>query len=121
MGGQGRLARGAVWVVLMAAAIGVMLLNDPAAGAKKKGEIVVLGHDRWLDTLRGTVKNFSSAPARDVTIVVQFVDGKRKALGTQQVSVGELGPGEQASFEVAIEQGNRAARSYAFKVHAIWP
>ena len=22
---------------------------------------------------------------------------------------------------VAIEQGNRAAKSYAFKVHAIWP
>jgi hypothetical protein len=49
------------------------------------------------------------------------VDGKRKTLGTQQVSVGALGPGEQASFEAAIEERNRAATSYVFKVHALWP
>jgi len=107
--------------VLAALAIAMVLVGDPAAGAKKKGEIVVLGHERWIDTLRGTVKNFSPGPAKDVTILVQFVDGKRKALGTQRVSVGELGAGEQASFEVAIEQQHRAATSYAFKIHALWP
>jgi hypothetical protein len=112
---------GAVWAVLAAAAIGVMLLSDPVAGAKKKGEIVVLEHDRWLDTLRGTVKNFNTASARDVTILVQFVGGKGKALGIQQVNVGELRPGEQTSFELAIEEKNRAAKTYVFKVHAIWP
>jgi hypothetical protein len=113
--------------VLVALAIGPALLGDAmagakkAAGAKKTGEIAVLAHDRWIDTLRGTVKNFSAAPAKDVTILVQFVDGKRKALGTQQVGVGALGPGEQASFEAAIEERNRAATSYVFKVHALWP
>ncbi|MFB3818940.1 MAG: FxLYD domain-containing protein [Candidatus Methylomirabilales bacterium] len=97
------------------------MVGGPAAAATKRGDVVVLDHDRWLDTLRGTVKNFSTRPARDVTVVVRFLDTKRKVLGTQRVSVGDLKSGDQARFDFSIEERNRAAASYDFTVHAIWP
>jgi hypothetical protein len=108
-----------VWGAVLLALAG-MLAVQPAAGAQKRGDLVVLGHDRWLDTLRGTVKNFSRQLARDVTVVVRFLDKKRKPLGTQQVALGALGSGEQAAFDLAIEERHRAAASYQFAVHAIW-
>jgi hypothetical protein len=82
---------------------------------------VVLDHERWLDTLKGTVKNFSKRPARDVTVIVKFLDKKKKALGTQRVNVGDLRSGDQSSWSVAISEKHRAATHYAFETHAIWP
>jgi len=105
-----------------------ILAATPVHGAKavqkapsgKNKDLVVLDHERWLDTLKGTVKNFSKASARDVTVVVRFQDRKKKVLGTQRVSVGDLRSGEQSSWSLAIEERNRSATSYQFVVHAIW-
>lgn len=92
-----------------------------AASRATKGTLVVVEHERWLDTLKGTVKNFSKNKARDVTVIVRFQDRRKKPLGVQRVSVGDLGMGEQASFSLAIAERNRPATDYRFEVHAIWP
>ncbi len=92
-----------------------------AASRATKGTLVVVEHERWLDTLKGTVKNFSKNKARDVTVIVRFQDKRKKPLGVQRVSVGDLGMGEQASFSLAIAERNRPATHYQFEVHAIWP
>ncbi|MEK7221396.1 MAG: hypothetical protein AAB253_09395 [candidate division NC10 bacterium] len=105
-----------------------VLVADPAQAAKavtkaptgKKRDLVVLDHERWLDTLKGIVKNYSKASARDVTIVVKFLDKKKKVLGTQRVSVGDMRSGDQISWSLAIQERNRPATSYQFEVHAIW-
>jgi hypothetical protein len=102
--------------------IGLLAGTSATAGTKsKKGDLVVLEHDRWLDTLKGTVKNFSKAPARDVTVVVKFLDQRKRPLGTQRVSVGDLRSGDQSAFSLSIAEKNRPAKSYQFEVHAIWP
>ncbi len=94
-------------------------LADGATRGKK--DLVVVEHERWLDTLKGAVKNFSKSKARDVTVIVRFQDKRKKPLGVQRVSVGDLGSGEQSSFSLAIEERNRSATSYQFEAHAIWP
>jgi hypothetical protein len=63
------------------------------AATGKSRDLVVLDHERWLDTLKGTVKNYGKRPARDVTVVVKFFDRKKKALGTQRVNVATCAPG----------------------------
>jgi hypothetical protein len=90
------------------------------APSGKNKDLVVLDYERWLDTLKGTVKNFSKGSARDVTVVVKFLDRKKKVLGTQRVSVGDLRSGEQGSWSLAIQEQHRSATSYQFVVHAIW-
>ena len=117
---------GGRWLALgMAAGIALALLlagGAAAAGTKTaKGKLVVLEHERWLDTLKGTVKNFGNLPARDVTLVVRFLDKRKKPLGTQRVGVGDLRGGEQSDFSLAIVEKHRAATRYQFEVHAIWP
>jgi RIO-like serine/threonine protein kinase len=82
--------------------------------------LVVLDHERWLDTLKGTVKNYSKRPARDVTVVVKFFDRKKKALGTQRVNVGDLRSGDSSSWSLPIAEKNRSATQYTFETHAIW-
>src|SRR5574342_645982 len=109
--------------VLCGLVVACLLLRALAAvptEAAKSRDLVVIDHERWLDTLKGTVKNFSKASARDVTVVVKFLDRKRKTLGTQRVSVGDLRSGEQSSWSLAIQERNRPATSYQFEVHAIW-
>ena len=109
----------AVWLV-----VGMMILvtaAGPALAAKAKTrDLVVLDTERWLDTLKGVVKNFSKASAREVTVVVKFFDKKKKPLGTQRVSVGDLQSGEQNSWSLAIEERNRPAKHYEYTVLAIW-
>lgn len=121
MGTTGSTRHALLWAFLaVIALVTVVPVGDLEAAAKKGGDLVILEHDRWLDTLRGTVKNFSKQTAKDVTLVVKFLDGKRKPLGTQRVSVGDLKSGEQRSFDLSIEERNRAAKSYEFTTHAIW-
>ena len=113
-----------LWVLLAL----VVLTVTPAHAAKavnkvptgKNRDLAVLDYERWIDTLKGTVKNFSKSSARDVTVVVRFLDKKKKALGTQRVSVGNLQSGDQSSWSLAIEERNRSATNYVFEVHAIW-
>lgn len=89
------------------------------AATKKGGDLVVLDHERWLDTLKGTLKNFGPTPARNVTVVVKFFDKKKNALGSQRVSLGDLASGEQRSWSLAIVERNRPATRYEFTVYAI--
>ncbi len=121
---RGSALRAWVGACLLLAIMGVA----PAHGAKpvqktpsgKNRDLVVLDYERWLDTLKGTIKNFSKGSARDVTVVVRFLDQKKKVLGTQRVSVGDLRSGDQSAFSLAIQERNRSAKSYQFEVHAIW-
>jgi len=122
---QRRLALGIQLGVCLAL---VVLASAPAHAAKavtkaptgKNRDLTVLSYERWIDTLKGTVKNFSKGSARDVTVVVKFLDKKKKVLGTQRVSVGDLRSGDQSSWSLAIEERNRPATNYQFEVHAIW-
>jgi hypothetical protein len=98
----------------------VVFSQSAWAGASKSRDIVVLDHERWLDTLKGTVKNYSKRPAREVTVIVKFLDKKKKALGTQRVNVGDLRSGDQSSWSLAISEKHRAAAHYAFETHALW-
>src|SRR5512137_1231228 len=111
---------GVMGIGMAIALIAVAVVQPLWAATAKSRDIVVLDHERWLDTLKGTVKNFSKANARDVTVVVRFLDGKKKALGTQRVTVGDLNSGEQSSWSLPIEERNRPAKTYKFEVHAIW-
>jgi len=109
------------WVGLFLAAV-VLVAAQPSWSASSKGrDLVVVDHERWLDTLKGTIKNFSKKSARDVTVIVKFFDKKRKPLGTQRVSVGDLHSGDQASWSLPIDEKNRPAARYEFEMHAIWP
>jgi len=95
-------------------------LQPAAAGVAKNRDLVVLDHERWLDTLKGTLKNFSPLPARDITLVVKFFDKKKRSLGSQRVSLGDLRSGDQTSWSLAIEEKLRAATHYTFETHALW-
>ena len=95
-------------------------LSPGWAATGKSRDLVVLDHERWLDTLKGTVKNYGKRPARDVTVVVKFFDRKKKALGTQRITVGDLRSGDQSSWSLPIAEKNRSATQYAFETHAIW-
>jgi hypothetical protein len=122
----GRMIRTSVWLWVLLAL--VVLAAAPARAAKavtrapsgKNRDLVVVDYERWIDTLKGTVKNFSKGSARDVTVVVRFLDKRKKVLGTQRVSVGDLRSGDQSSWSLAIEERNRPATNYVFEVHAIW-
>jgi hypothetical protein len=112
----GRRAAIGVLVALCAASLAPVAW----AGSGKGRDLVVLDHERWLDTLKGTVKNFSRQSAREVTLIVKFFDKKKNALGTQRVSVGDLRSGEQSSWSLAIDEKHRAATRYEFAMHAMW-
>lgn len=93
--------------------------TQPQKSSRKGMDLTVIEHERWLDTLKGTVKNYGPGSARDVTVIVKFLDKKNKPLGTQNVSVGDLGPGHQSSWSLAIKEKHRPAVRYEFEVHAI--
>jgi hypothetical protein len=102
------------------AIVAVVVAQPLSAATSKNRDLVVLEHERWLDTLKGTVKNFSKRPARDVTVIVKFLDKRKKSLGTQRVSVGDLRSGDQSSWSLAIGEKHRAAAHYQFETHALW-
>ena len=118
--------RTSVWLGVLLTFIVLAALPAHAAKAVSKTpsgksrDLVVVDYERWLDTLKGTVKNFSKASARDVTVVVKFLDKKKKMLGTQRVSVGDMRSGDQSSWSLAIEERNRPGTNYVFEIHAIW-
>jgi len=105
-----------------------VLTAAPAHAAKavnkvptgRNRDLAVIDYERWIDTLKGTVKNFSKGSARDVMVVVRFLDKRKKVLGVQRVSVGDLRSGDQSSWSLAIQERNRPATNYVFEVHAIW-
>jgi hypothetical protein len=111
---------GVLGIGIAIAIVAVVVAQPLSAATSKNRDLVVLEHERWLDTLKGTVKNFSKRPARDVTVIVKFLDKRKKSLGTQRVSVGDLRSGDQSSWSLAISEKHRAAAHYQFETHALW-
>ena len=112
-------AEGWIWIGVLIV-VTVLAVTGPATAAGKSRDLVVVDHERWLDTLKGTIKNFSKQSARDVTVIVKFFDRRKKLLGTQRVSVGDLRSGDQSSWSMAIVEKNRPATRYEFEMHAVW-
>jgi hypothetical protein len=115
----------------MALALTVCVLPGVASAANK--DLVILTSERWIDTLKGTIKNVSAARAEEVVIVVRFFGhtlshtrpqrGRpvpRQELGRQTAKVVALDPGQEAPFEVEIAEKHRATTSFTFEPHAIW-
>lgn len=121
----------AVRRLALALTLAVSLLPGLASAANK--DLVILNSERWIDTLKGTVKNVSADRAEDVVIVVRFVGetrshvgpqrskrAPRQELGQQAAKVVALDPGQEAPFEVEIAEKHRMATSFKFEPHAIW-
>jgi hypothetical protein len=103
-----------------------------ASAANK--DLVIIHSERWIDTLKGTVKNVSPNRAEEIVIVVRFYGdpgtsgparrppkaARRKELGQQTVKVMALDSGQEARFELDIAENHRKATSYKFDTHAIW-
>lgn len=121
----------AVRRLVLALTLAVSLLPGLASAANK--DLVILNSERWIDTLKGTVKNVSADRAEEVVIVVRFFGetrshvgphrrkpAHRQELGRQTVKVAALDPGQEAPFEVEMAEGHRMATSFTFEPHAIW-
>jgi hypothetical protein len=96
-------------------------------------DLVILRSERWIDTLKGTMKNISAKRAEEVVILVRFFgqtpsqSGSKKSrsassreLGRQTVKLAAIEPGEEATFEVELADTHRTATSWKFEPHAIW-
>ena len=118
---------------LLGCMVGLSLVIPVAAWAANK-DLVIVHSERWIDTLKGMVKNVSRDRAEDIVIVVRFYGdpgtttpahrprraARRQEMGQQTVRVGTLGPRQEAPFEVEIAEKHRKATSYKFDPHAIW-
>ncbi len=94
----------------------------PAEAAAAKGrsrEIVVLRSERWIDTVRGAVKNVAATPADDVTLDVRFRNARKTVLGTQTIRLGPMQPGEEREFQVAMPEPVRSATSWEITPRAV--
>ena len=117
----------------IAISLALSLLSCVASAANK--DLVIVHSERWIDTLKGTVKNVSADRANDIVIVVRFYGDpgtstvarrpqpapRRQELGQQTVKVMALDSGQEARFELDIAENHRKATSYKFDPHAIWP
>jgi hypothetical protein len=105
----------------------------PYAASAEAKELVILHSERWIDTLKGVVKNMSTDRADEVVIVVRFFGEtvtpvrpykrrhtNRRELGQQTVKLPPLDAGQEASFEIEIAEQHRTATSFKFEPHAIW-
>jgi len=117
----------------IAISLALSLLSCEASAANK--DLVILHWERWIDTLKGTVKNVSADRANDIVIVVRFYGdpgtsgparhprkaARRQELGQQTVKVMALDSGQEARFELDIAEKHRKTTFYKFEPHAIWP
>jgi hypothetical protein len=115
----------------LALALAISLLPCPASAANK--DLVILHSERWIDTIKGTLKNVSSDRAEEVVVVVRFFGdavspakpyrsrpGRAHDVGQQTVRVMALDPGQETPFELEIAEKYRKATSFKFEPHAIW-
>ena len=116
----------------IAISLALSLLSCEASAANK--DLVILHSERWIDTLKGTVKNVSADRAEDIVIIVRFYGdpgtsgparrppkaARRQELGQQTVKVMALDSGQEARFELDIAENHRKATSYKFDTRAIW-
>lgn len=119
---------------LLGSAASILLASwTVASGANK--DLVITHSERWIDTLKGTVKNVSADRADDIVIIIRFLgdpgasaptrrprkSASKQELGQQTARIATLDPGQEAPFEVAIAEKHRKATFYKFDPHAIWP
>ena len=109
----------------LGAGLGLTAMAWPpaAAEAAAKGrsrDIVVLRSERWIDTVRGTLKSLAAAPAEEVVVVVKFRDRRKAVLGTETVTLGPLAPGEEREFQVPMPEKVRKATSWEITARARW-
>jgi len=116
----------------IAISLALSLLSCEASAGNK--DLVILHSERWIDTLKGTVKNVSADRAEDIVIIVRFYGdpgtsgparrppkaARRQELGQQTVKVMALDSGQEARFELDIAENHRKATSYKFDTRAIW-
>jgi len=115
-------------------AISLALSLLPCVVSAANKDLVILHSERWIDTLKGTVKNVSADRANDIVIVVRFYGDpgtsgparrprpapRRQELGQQTIKVMALDSGQEARFELDITENHRKATSYKFDPRAIW-
>lgn len=106
----------------------------PCAASAANKDLVFLHSERWIDTIKGTVKNVSADRAEEVVIVVRFYGdaasasrphrprrpARRQELGRQTTRIAALEAGQEAQFEVEITEKHRKATSFKLEPHAIW-
>ena len=122
----GRSTRAAFRTACLSFALGLAAWAWPgpppeAATAKgRTGDLVVLRSERWIDTVRGTLKSLAAAPAEEVVVVVKFRDRRKAVLGTETVTLGPLAPGEEREFQVPMPEKVRKATSWEITPRARW-
>ncbi len=103
-------------------ALVLTLSGQSAAQERNKNEdLVIIEYERWIDTIKGSVKNFNSAVARDLTIVVTFRSEKGGLIGRQTEPLGDLDSGESISFNIKIQARHTKASRFGIRPIAIWP
>jgi hypothetical protein len=115
----------------LALALAISLLPSPASAGNK--DLVIVHSERWIDTIKGTLKNVSSDRAEEVIVVVRFFgdagspakpyhrgSARSHDVGQQTVRVMALDPGQETPFELEIAEKHRKATSFKFEPHAIW-
>jgi hypothetical protein len=109
-------------LLVFSLAAGVSLPSTPEAASPrpKAKDLVVLRSERWVDTIRGTLKSLAAAPAEEVVVVVKFRDRKKTLLGTETVKVGPLQPGEERDFQVPMPDKVRKATTWEITPMARW-
>lgn len=116
---------------VMVLALALCIVPGTVSAAKK--DLIILHSERWIDTIKGIVKNMSADRAEEVVIVVRFYGDavtttrppRRKPvraheMGQQAVKIAALDPGQEASFEVEIAEKHRKATSFKFEPRAVW-
>lgn len=93
---------------------------EAAAPQGRDRDIVVLRSERWIDTVRGTLKSLSPTPADEVVVVVRFRDARNKFLGTESVTLGPLEPGQEREFQVPMPEKVRKATAWEITPRALW-
>jgi len=76
---------------------------------RRSRDIRVVRSERWIDTVRGAVKNVASRAAQEVVLDVRLRNARGTVLGTETVRVGPLGPGEEKEFQLSLPEKVRSA------------
>jgi hypothetical protein len=113
-------------ILAVVAGAGLAAIAWPAAPARagaargRDRDLVVLRSERWIDTVRGTLKSLAAVPAEEVVVLVKFRDRRKAVLGTETVTLGPLAPGEEREFQVAMPEKVRKATSWEITPRARW-
>ncbi len=122
----GRSVRAACRTACLAVALGLPAgpsagpPPEAAAAQSRTADLVVLRSERWVDTVRGTLKSLAAVPAEEVVVVVKFRDRRKAVLGTETVTLGPLAPGEEREFQVPMPEKVRKATSWEITPRARW-